>query len=383
MKELFPTEIVEYTNENYWTKRHIKSKIIYFVIIILLVVLICILPFIQIDLSTQSRGNIRSVNENNMLQSPITAEVSQIRLQENKEIKKGDTLIWLNTDAINVQMDRIKQKQSENKSFISDIQYLLQGINHGIITSKYRAEHNQYISKLREQEVTYKQAEKELQVSKKLYQKGVESQFDYNQIESKHQTEQSALSSAKNTFISNWQAEKTRLELENKDLQSELEKLYKEESQYYIIAPASGRINQYSGILDKNFIIAGQTIAQIVTNEDLIVECYVTPSDIGYIHEKQSVNIQMDAFDYRQWGLLSGVVYEIMPDVATVNDQPFFKVRCQVKENYLQLKSGHKGYLKRGMTLTCRFMLTKRSLADLIFDKVDNWLNPKLINNEN
>lgn len=383
MKELFPTEIVEYTSENYWIKRHIRSKIIYLVIIGLLIVTICVLPLIYIDLSTQSRGSIRSVNENNSLQSPITAEISQIRLQENQEVKKGDTLIWLKIDAIKVQQERIKEKLSENCSFVSDIQNLLLEHNYNIVTPKYRAEYNQYISKLREQEVNYKQAEKELTVSKKLYQKGVESQFDYNQIESRYQTARSSLSSAKSTFISNWQAEKTRLELENKDLQSELEKLHKEKSQYYIIAPASGRINQYSGILDKNFIIAGQTIAQIVTDQDLIIECYISPSDIGYIHEKQNVNIQMDAFDYRQWGLLSGIVSEIMPDVTMINDQPFFRVRCQMKENFLQLKNGYKGYLKRGMTLTGRFMLTKRSLADLIFDEVDNWLNPKLINHEN
>lgn len=383
MNKLFPPEIIQYTNESYWVKRHVKSKIIYWVIIILLVGLICILPFIYIDLSAQSRGNIRSINENNVLQSPITAEISQIRLQENQAVEKGDTLIWLKTDAINIQIKRLNEKLSENKTFISDIQNLLHGYSSQLSSPKYQAEYNQYVSKLREHNIDYKQAENELQVSKKLYEKGVESEFDYNQIDSKYQIAKSTLSSTKSSFQNNWQAEKTRLELDNKDLQSDLDKLYKEKSQYYIIAPSSGRINQYSGILDKNFIIAGQEIAQIVTDQNLIVECYVSPSDIGYIHKNQEINIQMDAFDYRQWGLLSGSVSEIMPDVETINNKPFFRVRCQIQESYLQLENGYKGYLKKGMTLTGRFSLTKRSLANLLFDKVDNWLNPKLISNEN
>lgn len=34
------------------------------------------------------------------------------------------------------------------------------------------------------------------------------------------------------------------------------------------------------------------------------------------------------------------------------------------------------------MTLTGRFMITKRSLFQLLYDKTDNWLNPKITENE-
>lgn len=38
--------------------------------------------------------------------------------------------------------------------------------------------------------------------------------------------------------------------------------------------------------------------------------------------------------------------------------------------------------VKKGMTLTGRFMITKRSLLQLLYDKTDNWLNPKITENE-
>lgn len=46
----------------------------------------------------------------------------------------------------------------------------------------------------------------------------------------------------------------------------------------------------------------------------------------------------------------------------------------------MQLKSGYKTKVSKGMTLTARYIITRRSLFELLFDKVDDWLNPKQIN---
>lgn len=55
---------------------------------------------------------------------------------------------------------------------------------------------------------------------------------------------------------------------------------------------------------------------------------------------------------------------------------PVFKVQCSLDQQYLQLKNGFKGYFKKGMTANVRFKLIKRSLFDLLYDKMDDWLNP-------
>lgn len=164
-------------------------------------------------------------------------------------------------------------------------------------------------------------------------------------------------------------------------MESQITRLEKDKTQYFILAPISGNIVQYAGVREGNFITAGQTLAQIASDNNLLVECYISPTDIGYIREGQDVNIQIDAFDYRQWGLLHGKVIEIVSDIINIENQPFFKVKCSINKNYMELKNGYKGSLKKGMTLTGRFTLTERSLANLLFDKVDNWMNPKIINN--
>ena len=39
-------------------------------------------------------------------------------------------------------------------------------------------------------------------------------------------------------------------------------------------------------------------------------------------------------------------------------------------------KTGMKGYLKKGMVANVRFMITKRSLFDILYQNIDEWINP-------
>ena len=116
----------------------------------------------------------------------------------------------------------------------------------------------------------------------------------------------------------------------------------------------------------------------ISPDQDLLVECYLSPADIGFIRDSMNVRFQFDAFNYNQWGLGKGKVMDVSNDIITRNEQPVFKVRCTLDTRELKLKNGYRGKLKKGMTLTARFQVTKRSLFQLLYDKVDDWLNPKL-----
>lgn len=123
-------------------------------------------------------------------------------------------------------------------------------------------------------------------------------------------------------------------------------------------------------------VFANQDLAQISPDTSLIVESFVNPNDIGLLQKNMPVRFQVDAFNYNQWGLATGKVLEISNDVHIVNERPVFKVKCLLDKEYLQLKNGYKGYLKKGMTLQARFMVTERTLWQLLYDKVDDWINP-------
>ena len=161
---------------------------------------------------------------------------------------------------------------------------------------------------------------------------------------------------------------------------AEVQRINQEQKNYIVTAPISGRLVNFSGIQKGNFIVQGQPIGEISPEENMVVECMVSPKDIGFIKKSQKVKFQIDAYNYNQWGLLEGKVMDIDQNI-TVNQQTgdaYFKVRCVMDKNYLQLKNGYRGQVGKGMTLTARFYLLDRTLWQLLFDRVDDWFNPNL-----
>jgi membrane fusion protein, peptide pheromone/bacteriocin exporter len=75
---------------------------------------------------------------------------------------------------------------------------------------------------------------------------------------------------------------------------------------------------------------------------------------------------------------VNGKITDIAKDFLLVNEQPVFKVRCHLEKQEVSLPPGYKATLKKGMSLRARFMVTKRSLFQLLYDKVDDWVNPNL-----
>ena len=97
---------------------------------------------------------------------------------------------------------------------------------------------------------------------------------------------------------------------------------------------------------------------------------------MGLLKLNQQALFQMDALNYREWGLARGVVMEIAKDITLIGEQPVFKVKCRLETPSLRLKNGYEVRLQKGMSLQARFVVIKRTLAQLLFDKVEDWINP-------
>jgi HlyD family secretion protein len=66
---LFPPEILNFTTQAHHTRTHSKTWIVYLIVLVAITAAITSLPFIKVQVSTQSRGIIRTKFENNQLQS--------------------------------------------------------------------------------------------------------------------------------------------------------------------------------------------------------------------------------------------------------------------------------------------------------------------------
>jgi len=130
-----------------------------------------------------------------------------------------------------------------------------------------------------------------------------------------------------------------------------------------------------------DFVYPNQKFAEISPDSDLIAVTYISPADIAFLEKGQEVKFQVDAFNYNQWGVATGKVLEIADDLTMFSEKEAgFLVTCQLDSTELYLSSELKGGIRKGMTFNARFVVARRSLFQLLYDNVDDWLNPSVAN---
>ncbi|MBE7179226.1 MAG: HlyD family efflux transporter periplasmic adaptor subunit, partial [Mucilaginibacter polytrichastri] len=165
-----------------------------------------------------------------------------------------------------------------------------------------------------------------------------------------------------------------------RSLKAESGQYQQDKDLYTIKAPLSGTVQDFKGVEPGGFVAANELIAEISPDAGLVAEMYVLPKDIGLLRKGTPTRFQVDAYNYNEWGMVTGKITSISTDSYTQEGQPYFKVRCKLDQNSLQLKNGHKGSLKKGMTVQARFFIARRTLFQLLYDKTDDWLNPNHAN---
>jgi len=370
------------TIENLTAKNKTKSLSIYLVIVLAIIVFLVLLPIIKVDISSQSRGIVRSTTDNVPVTPIVSGRVIWANLKNNAVVKKGDTLIKIAKQNLETEKHTQNILSGSITELLQDVNSILAGNTSHLQTSTAREDFVKFQSKRNELHSKVLQAQINYNRNKGLYDKNIIAKVEYEKYDYELRSANEALKSYISEQKSAWENQKRDLEERIKNINGSVEKLKVEENNYFIIAPISGTIENFSGIQKDSYINGSQPIATISAADHLIVESTVSPNDIGLIKKNQKVKFQLDAFNYNQWGLLEGKVVDIDQNITIQGEQAFFKVRCALDSKTLQLKTGYKANISKGMTLTARYIITRRSLFELLFDKIDDWLNPKQISNK-
>ena len=365
------------TLENLIAKNKTKSVSIYLVVVLAIAVFIALLPVIKVDISSQSRGIIRSKTDNLPVTSAVSGKITAIKLKNNLLVQKGDTLLTISKENLETEKQLNDTIYTTNATILQDLEMVLKGKSN-LQTSLIREEDYKFSTQKAELQSKVAQAQINFNRYKTLFDKGVIAKAEFEKYQFDLQFAKQALNSFVKQQMANWQNKKNELTLQLKNIAGNNNKLKIEAKNYVLIAPATGTIENFNGVQVGSVLNASQPIAQISPVDNLVVESTVLPNDIGLIKPNQKVKFQLDAFNYNQWGLLTGKVIDIDKNITLQENQAFFKVRCTLDSKELKLKSGYKTQVSKGMTLTTRYIITRRSLFDLLFDKVDDWLNPKL-----
>lgn len=376
---LLPQEYINDSAESYFYKNRIPSLIIYWIFLIIVIVVVVLLPFIYIDISLASNGFVRPKSEITTLISPVSEIVEKTYFSEGDEIHKGDTLLTFRTETPDYKIHYDKSRLSDYANHIRDLQILSMGQCPSHFTTQTRQkEYMSYQAKISEISTYIQQTEIEYNRNKILYSEGLISQEEYEKYYYAYKNKVDELTSLEKNQHSTWQSDLNNYKNLYSEYQSDFKQQTKDKSLHAITSPVDGTLEQFRGIYEGSSLQAGSSIAIISPYAELLAECYVTPNDIGFIHPGMKVNLQVSTFNYNEWGVLHGVVEHISSDyIQDEQNNTFFKVRCHIETPYLVYKkTDRKGHIKKGMNVTAHFIITRRSLFDLLYQNIDEWINP-------
>lgn len=377
---LLPPKWIENSIETYIYQNTTKSQKIYWVVLAAIVMAFIMMPFIYVDISVQSNGIVRPANEKTEIKATISEIINEIYVCEGQKVKKGELLLRFRASSSNEKIDYQSNRLKDFEAHIADLQFLTKGNKPVIFQSPTRLqEYHVFESKKKELQVAINQAKREYNREKVLYDKSLVSEEEYEKYLYTYQSKREELASLIESQLSTWQTELNNYQNQYKEMQTaQKQEKIEVKDLYEVRSPITGTIDQFSGIYRGNSVQAGQTIATISPDSTIYIEAYVSPNDIGYISKGMPIKAQITSFNYNEWGTLKGCVVYVSSDyMSDGKENTFFKVKCQLQQDYLVMKkTGTKGYLKKGMTANVRFMITRRSLFDLLYQNIDEWINP-------
>lgn len=375
---LFPKEFVQSSLEFYIFRISKKSTAIYQILVFCLILVFASLPFIEADVTTIVLGQIDTNSGNYILSSPISGEVIDCGIYESMTVNKGDTLMQIRIDQLILDKERISELINDETTYQADLKALLLDDNPNLKSSKYQLIQIEYSTKKLKYEESINEIEKSFRRKQTLYAEEVIALQEFEEIEARANQAQVDLLLFEKQQKTLWKKELIDIQESIKNLRVQLSKLEEAIRSSVLLSPANGYLQYVQPISRNQFIQAGVRLAELSPLDEGLAICWVSPMDIGLLNVGDMGLFRIDAFNYNHWGFAHGEIVEISNDAYIIENQPYFKVKCKLDKDFLQLSSGQKGQFKKGMTFTATFQVARRTLFQLLYDEMDDWMNPQI-----
>ncbi|WP_143305429.1 HlyD family secretion protein [Chitinophaga vietnamensis] len=372
---LFPAAIMQRSVFTWLPRVRSHTQVIYVTVLLVILCTLAALPLIKVDVSIAASGIVRPVTEKTELRSMVAGTIEQVLVADGASVQKGQVLLRLQEDISNSKLTQNQYELSQREAQIHDLETLVAGGSR-LQSLLYQQQYARFRASLQELAATVEKQRIDLEMYEKLFNEKVIAKKEYLDRKFEYEKSKAAYHSAVQQQRSAWAAELNQLRLEDNRLQADNRQLSKEKEWNLVKAPVSGTLQQFTGKYAGGYLQPGELLGIISPDSNIIAECYVSPRDIGYLKKGMPARFQVDAFNYNEWGMAKGVIQSIDNDFVLINNQPAFKVRCGFAGTTLSTTNGVSAALKKGMTLQARFILTRRSLFQLLYDKTDDWINP-------
>jgi len=380
----------------------------------------------QIDEIARGSGDVIPSNENQVLQNLEGGIVEEILIKEGSKVKEGDILLKINNEKsistyesnevkslfLEAQILRLRAQSEGVKFDITDIndQQIKPYIQNEL--SLYNTSKEQLDSTLGVLEEQLKQKKnifedakskktylaksltmirKELDMTTPMVERGIASEVDLLRLQKEENNAIDEFKSAEFSIIRVQseideiihKKEETILTFQSKSKQelneaiseykrsvSNSKALEDQVTRTIVKAPRDGIVQRLFIHTIGGVVKPGDDLIEIVpSDEKLLVNAKIKPSDIAFIYPSQKAIVKFSAYDFSIYGGLEGEVVSISPDTIKDKDEnTYYIVRIQTQKSKLAQSKDMK--IIPGMTAQVDILTGKKSILSYILKPI-------------
>lgn len=381
------------------------GRTMFWTLITLILFTVLWLFFGKADVVVSARGKIIPDGEIKIIQPLDTGVIKKILVKEGDFVKKGQTLIEIDTSTtqpqlaslkanleyINIERDRLRGNpnvsiNSESaetqkglyQSSLADLNNQLQAKRMEIKSvdeeiNNYKTQLSINLAKERRMndvvDIIAKNDLEKVRAENMEYRSKIQ---ELNHRKAGLQKEAAYIRSNFKTQNFNELADRDKRATE---MEANIEEIEFRKAQQNIVSPVDGYVNTLLIHTKGGVVTPAQKLISVVPVDiPLVVKATVMSKDIGFIKEGMPVLVKVDTFDFQKYGMINGVVKKIAKD--SVDDQklgPIYDVYVTPLNKTLMVE-GRETPITTGMSLTAEIKINKRRIIEFfIYPMIKYW----------
>lgn len=257
--------------------------VIYKVVVLSVVAALVSLPLITISVSVQSAGIIRPTVEKTPLVAPVSGRISRILAVENDLVAERQEVLALDDEVVEEKLRALTGDIRVKSDLARDLETLISSGTQAkdpihLLTESATAERAHFLNLLRENRYARRNAAEELDRTKRLFSAAAAPETAVEERAFALQTIEVQGDILARRKSAEWNQQLLDVKLRLSELTATLHELENERDLTRIRAPVSGSLEQFSGLTPGSYVQAGQTVAWVSPDAELVAEIYVSPA---------------------------------------------------------------------------------------------------------
>lgn len=336
------------------------SRIFLYILIALSAAFAVWISVAKIGQVVPAQGKLIPAGSAHEVQAPVQGVISEVLVHNGDSVKAGQTLIKLNQDVAEAEMEGLQKQRAAVKQDLSAL-------------DQKRAQ-----KAAMEQQIP--RATDFVRIKKDSYDHysqvsgGVVSKVEILDRKADWVNAQRALDQLQSDFArvsSELDQQEHELTRKLAEIDSSMAASQERLSYHEIKAPLDGVIFDLQKKAGGTVVTPKDKLFDIIPGEDLVAEVFLTNKDIGFVKEGLPAIVRFDTFPFREFGEIKGQLTYLAADSLPPNEEYKFQrfpAKISLDRQFL-IHNGEKLRLKSGMAATVNIQIRSRTLLSILTDQ--------------